>query len=110
MTEISQFGRGNQISCEGHRKVLMIIKAISLNHGAQFGCFSSYLYKTVLFYLMNVRSDPDDWSDSKLAERVTDYFNCMENFLEAECLPHYFDCSGLNISTFSSGQTHYKFK
>jgi len=94
MNEISQFGgQGGQIGCDGHRKVLMIIKAIRLNHHSEFGIFSSYHYKTVLLHLLNERACPENWSDDKLADRFKDFLNALGNFLKMKRLPHYFDCS-----------------
>ena len=69
-------------------KCLRIVKAIRLNHRQQFGMLPSYVYKTLLFHLVDME---DEWHQEALAERIIDMFKTLEGYLKSGNLDHYFD-------------------
>ena len=79
------------VSC--HRKTLMIIKAIRLNHLSQLGPLSSYALKTVLMHMLD---QEDEWSDMVLSERIFDFLLALKQYLTNRELPCYF-CPEMNL-------------
>ena len=69
-------------------KCLRIVKAIRLNHHQQFGMLPSYVYKTLLFHLVDME---DEWHQEALAERVINMFETLKECLRCGRLDHYFD-------------------
>ena len=68
------------------RKILQILKAVCSNQ-SPLTSLSPYVLKTVLLHMCE---DESEWEEVMMVERFYDVMKCLEQFLEDQCLPHFF--------------------
>ena len=68
--------------CKGSKKILRVLRGLR-----DFGNFSSYQLKNVVFHEMDANQD---WSEPVLRRRLADVLERLEKSLQARNLPNYF--------------------